>query len=246
MKKIYLYGNWKMNMSVTAIKKFAEDVSAAFAADEGIKKETEFCIFPPFILVPEAVKDLVPLGINVGSQNANENDHGAFTGEVSTSMIAESGAKYVIIGHSERRHIYGESSELCNKKCLAVLAQGLIPVLCVGETLEERRAGKTISVVSEQLEKGIAGFPADAKYIVAYEPVWAIGTGVAASAEDAEEVCAYIKSKVNVPVLYGGSVKSSNSAELFAKPSIDGGLIGGASLKPAEYLAILKNFRAAE
>ena len=246
MKKIYLFGNWKMNKNVAETQKFASEVSEILAADEGLKADTEFCVFPPYILIPEAVKDLLPIGVKVGAQNLNENKSGAFTGEVAPAMIKETGAEYVIIGHSERRNIYGESSELCNKKCLAAFANGLTPVLCVGETIDERRAGKTIDIVSDQLKKGITDFPADAEYVIAYEPVWAIGTGVSASAEDAEEVCAFIKTIADVPVLYGGSLKPSSAAELLSKPSIDGGLIGGASLKSDEYIAILKNYRDAE
>ena len=246
MKKIYLFGNWKMNKSVAEVKQFSEEIAAAFAADEGIKADTEFAVFPPFILVPEAVSGLKGQGVEVGAQNLNEHKSGAYTGEVAGSMVKDAGCKYVLVGHSERRAYYGETSELCGTKCVAALDNGLIPVLCVGETLDQRRAGKTIEVVSEQLEKGIAQIPEGAEYIIAYEPVWAIGTGVSASAEDAEEVCAFIKTKTPVPVLYGGSLKPSSAAELLSKPSIDGGLIGGASLKVPEYLAILKNYRAAE
>lgn len=245
MKKILLYGNWKMNLNVAATKQFAAQTSELLAANPELRNGTDFCIFPPFILIPEAVKDLTPIGISVGSQNASEYKAGAYTGEVAPSMIREAGAKYSIVGHSERRHIYGETSEQVNRKAINCLANGLTPVICVGETLEERDAGKTLDVVNEQLIKGVKDLPENS-YIIAYEPVWAIGTGRAASAADAEAVCAYIKTLVKAPVLYGGSVKPSNSAELFAQPSIDGGLIGGASMKPADYIAILANYRAAE
>ncbi|MST54672.1 triose-phosphate isomerase [Pyramidobacter sp. SM-530-WT-4B] len=246
MKKIFLFGNWKMNQSLRATENFAAESAAFFSERPGLKAETEICIFPPFVLIPEAVKNFTNLGVTVGAQNASDHGEGAYTGEVAPSMLKEAGCRYVIVGHSERRHIYGESSELVNKKALNCLTSGLIPVLCVGETLEERDAGRTTDVISDQLRKGVKDFPAGAAYVVAYEPVWAIGTGRAASAEDAEKVCRLIKDSVRVPVLYGGSVKPSNAAELFSRPSIDGGLIGGASLKARDFFAILKNFRAAE
>lgn len=246
MKKIFLFGNWKMNQSLHATKNFAAESAAVLSEQSGLKAETEICIFPPFVLIPEAVKDFTNCGVEVGAQNASDHGEGAYTGEVAPSMLKEAGCRYVLVGHSERRHIYGESSELVNKKALNCLTSGLVPVICVGETLEQRDAGQTTDVISDQLQKGVKDFPAGAAYIVAYEPVWAIGTGRAAGAEDAEKVCRLIKDSVRVPVLYGGSVKPSNAAEIFSQPSIDGGLIGGASLKARDFFAILKNFRAAE
>lgn len=246
MKKIFLFGNWKMNQNLQATKDFAAESAVFFSEQPGLKAETEICIFPPFVLIPEAVKEITNLGIKVGAQNVNDHTEGAYTGEVAPAMLWEAGCQYVIAGHSERRHIYGESSELINKKALNCLTSGLIPVICVGETLEERDAGQTASVICGQLRKGIENFPAGATYIVAYEPVWAIGTGQPASAEDAGKVCAMIKDAVCVPVLYGGSVKPSNAAEIFSQPSIDGGLIGGASLRARDFFTILKNFRASE
>lgn len=242
MKKIYLFGNWKMNMSLGQVRDYSQQMANLLSADPSLKQETEICVFPPYILVPAAAGQLKNI-CAVGSQNVSEYENGAYTGEVSASMLLEHGVQYAIVGHSERRHIFGETSAQVNKKALRCLASGLIPVLCVGETLAEREAGKTIAVVEEQLMTGIADFPAAASYLIAYEPVWAIGTGRAASAADAEEVCAFIKSKTSVPVLYGGSVKTSNAAEIFAQPSIDGGLIGGASLKASEFLTILRNYR---
>ncbi len=246
MKKIYLYGNWKMNMSVQKIREFSDEVARTLSSSPKLKEETDFCIFPPFILISEAISCLKKNGISVGAQTVSEYAGGAYTGEIAPSMLTEAGVKNVIVGHSERRHIYGETSETVNAKALSCLSCDLVPVLCVGETLEERDAGKTLDVVKEQLVIGIKDFPQDARYIIAYEPVWAIGTGRSARPEDAEEVCAFIKTFVSVPVLYGGSVKPSNAAELFSQPSVDGGLIGGASMKASEYLDILKNFRAAE
>ncbi len=246
MKKIYLYGKWKMNMSVQKIREFSDEVARTFSSSPKLKEETDFCVFPPFILIPEAISCLKKEGISVGAQTVSEYASGAYTGEVAPSMLAEAGVKNVIVGHSERRHIYGESSETVNTKALSCLKSGLVPVLCVGETLDERDAGKTLEVVKEQLLTGVTDFPQDAQYIIAYEPVWAIGTGRSASPEDAEEVCAFIKKFISVPVLYGGSVKPSNAAELFSQSSVDGGLIGGASMKAFEYLDILRNFRTAE
>lgn len=245
MKNIYLFGNWKMNLNVSETRNFADELSQLLK-NSLLKDHTNFCIFPSFVLIPEAVKLLGPLGVSVGAQNVSDHESGAYTGEVSPDMLAEAGVRYVITGHSERRHIYGESSELVNKKALNCIAHGLTPVICVGETLEERESGRTFDVILSQLRTGINGFPADAAYLVAYEPVWAIGTGRAAKPEDAEKVCSYIKTFVKVPVLYGGSVKPGNAAELFSQKSIDGGLIGGASMKASDYAAILKNYRECE
>ena len=243
MKKIYLFGNWKMNMTLKDSAAYSDKMRQILAANPKLKEDTEICVFPPYILIPAVASSLKSIS-DVGSQNASEYEAGAYTGEVSTKMLLEQGAKYAIVGHSERRHIYGESSRQVNKKALRCIADGLIPVICVGETLEEREAGKTLSVINEQLMTAVEGIAADARYLIAYEPVWAIGTGRAASASDAEEVCAFIKSQVQAPVLYGGSVKPANAAEIFSRSSIDGGLIGGASLKADEFLDILKNYRA--
>lgn len=245
MKKIYLFGNWKMNMSLAAVTEFAEQMRQALEGEPRLRESTEFCVFPPFVLIPAAAEALKGL-CGVGAQNVSEYDAGAYTGEVSAEMLREQGVKYTVIGHSERRHIYGESSRQVNQKALKSVGAGLVPVLCVGETLEEREAGRTLEVVGEQLMTGVEKLPRPTELLVAYEPVWAIGTGRAAKASDAEEVCSFIKSRVNVPVLYGGSVKPSNAAEIFSQPSVDGGLIGGASLKAGEFMSILKNYRDSE
>ena len=241
MKKIFLFGNWKMNMSLGETKDFAVRFSELLKKDPQLLADTTFCIFTPYTLIPNAIDSLRPFP--VGAQNVSEYKSGAYTGEVSAAMLNELGVRYVIVGHSERRHIYGESSGQVNLKALACLENSMIPVICVGETLEERESGNTIDVVREQLLTGIKDIPAGSRYLIAYEPVWAIGTGRAASAQDAEEVCAFIKSVTNVPVLYGGSVKPANAAEIFSQPSVDGGLIGGASLKADEFIAILANYR---
>lgn len=246
VKKIYLFGNWKMNQNVRETAAFCDEMAGIFAKEPGLTEETEFCLFPSFLSIVPAAARLKSLGVHVGAQNVNDHASGAYTGEVSPSMLAEAGCEYVLVGHSERRHIYGESSELVNLKARSCLASHMTPVLCVGETLEERLGGKTLDVVNAQLTAGVRDFPEQARFMVAYEPVWAIGTGKTASAQDAEEVCAAIKERVLAPVLYGGSVKASNSAEIFSQPSIDGGLIGGASLKAADYMDILRSFRVVE
>ena len=241
MKKIYLYGNWKMNMSLSSTASFAQDFLQALREEAALTENTEFCVFVPFTLIHKAVQEFRPFA--VGAQNVSEYDSGAYTGEVSADMLKELGVNTVIVGHSERRHIYGESSQQVGDKAAKCVENGLVPVICVGETLEERESGKTLEVIREQLDAAVEKLPDKARYLIAYEPVWAIGTGRAASAQDAEEVCAFIKQRVNEPVLYGGSVKPSNSAELFSQPSIDGGLIGGASLVAKDFIAILKNYR---
>ena len=153
MKKIFLFGNWKMNQSLHATKNFAAESAAVLSEQPGLKAETEICIFPPFVLIPEAVKDFTNCGVEVGAQNASDHGEGAYTGEVAPSMLKEAGCRYVLVGHSERRHIYGESSELVNKKALNCLASALIPVLCVGETLEQRDAGRTAAVISDLIAR---------------------------------------------------------------------------------------------
>lgn len=246
MKKIYLFGNWKMNHSMGETRLFAKELSDLFDARSQLKERTEFCIFPAFPLISQAAERLTPLGVSTGAQNVSEHSSGAFTGEVAPKMLADAGARFVLVGHSERRRLYGESSELVNLKAKNCFSSHLTPVLCIGETLEERENGKTFDVIGQQIAAGTKDFPKDAFFLAAYEPVWAIGTGRAARPEDAEEVCAFIKTLLNVPVLYGGSVNPSNSAGLFSRNSIDGGLIGGASLKASEYLSILENFRISE
>ena len=241
MKKIYLYGNWKMNMSLASTASFAQDFLQCLRDESSLANDTDFCVFVPFTLIHKAVQEFRPFA--VGAQNVSEYDSGAYTGEVSVNMLKELGVRTVIVGHSERRHIYGETSQQVADKARKCVENGVVPVICVGETLEEREAGKTLEVVSEQLMTAVNELPKDARFLIAYEPVWAIGTGRAASAQDAKEVCAFIKQRVNAPVLYGGSVKPANAAELFSQPSIDGGLIGGASLVAKDFISILKNYR---
>jgi len=206
-------------------------------------------VCPPAVYVAEVAAKLQGKGIAVGAQSLCAEAVGAFTGEVSAAMLKDVGCSYVLVGHSERRSLYAEDSALVARKFVAAQTQGLVPVLCVGETLQQREAGQTFAVITEQLDAAVkaAGIAAFAKAVVAYEPVWAIGTGLTATPEQAQEVHAFIRqslAKLNadvatgVRILYGGSVKGSNAAELFAKADVDGGLVGGASLKADEFLKI--------
>jgi triosephosphate isomerase len=253
LKKIYLYGNWKMNMNRGETEAFMKALAVAFASSPELAaangKTLEIAVFPPFTSIA-AAKDAsadVP-SVNVGAQNVYFEPKGAFTGEISIPMLKDAGCTRVILGHSERRHIFGESDELIAKKVKAVLDAGLIPVLCYGETLEEREAGRTAEVVTRQLRTALAGlsFEALEKIVYAYEPVWAIGTGKSATSAEAQEVCADSKKllaelagkPVSVVVLYGGSVNADNAKELLSMSAIDGALVGGASLKVETFLQI--------
>ncbi|MDR1650132.1 MAG: triose-phosphate isomerase [Synergistaceae bacterium] len=257
MKKIYLYGNWKMNMTRGETEAFIKAFTAAVASSPelsaAIGKTLEVAVFPPFTSIA-AAKDAVGVSNGaapfVGAQNVYFEPKGAFTGEISIPMLKDAGCTRVILGHSERRHIFGESDELIAKKVKAVLDAGLIPVLCYGETLEEREAGRTADVVSRQLRTALAGLSVGEleKIVYAYEPVWAIGTGKSATAGEAQEVCADSKKliaelagnpSIAVVVLYGGSVNADNAKDLLSMDAIDGALVGGASLKVNSFLQIL-------
>ena len=208
-------------------------------------------VCPPFPYLASVASQLQGSAVELGAQNVSEHEAGAYTGEVAPAMLRDVGCRYVIVGHSERRALYGESSVQVAEKMAAALGAGLVPILCVGEMLEEREAGRTEEVVGKQLaaaleRNGIAAFKGA---VIAYEPVWAIGTGKTATPEQAQDVHRYIRSVLaeqdasvaeTVQILYGGSVKGDNAAGLFAMPDIDGGLIGGASLKPADFLAIAR------
>jgi triosephosphate isomerase len=222
-------GNWKMHGSRASI---------AALLDELAKANPPGCaVCPPFPFLAQVADRLRGSRIAWGAQNASEHAQGAYTGEVSAAMLAEFGCRYVIVGHSERRHIYGESDAQVAAKYKAVRAAGLTPVLCVGETLEERDAGRTEEVVGRQLDA--VRFETG---VLAYEPVWAIGTGRNATPEQAQAVHGFLRHKVpaDTPILYGGSVKPQNAAAIFAMPDVDGGLIGGASLVAKDFLAIVK------
>ena len=208
-------------------------------------------VCPPYPYLASVASQLAGSSVQLGAQNVSEHDKGAFTGEVAPAMLHDVGCRYVIVGHSERRTLYGESSALVAEKMAAALAAGLIPILCVGETLEEREAGSTEAVVGGQLAAAIErnGIAALGASVIAYEPVWAIGTGMTATPEQAQDVHRYIRAVLakqdsgvadGVQILYGGSVKGDNAAGLLGMPDIDGGLIGGASLKAADFLAIAR------
>ena len=215
----------------------------------------EVWLCPTFVYLSEMSRELSGSSISMGAQDVCAETQGAFTGEVSASMLKDVGCAGAIVGHSERRALFGESDQLVARKFASVLAVGLTPILCVGELLAEREAGRTFEVVDRQLDAvlDLSGVEAFSRAVIAYEPVWAIGTGKTASPQQAEEVHAHIRGRIAsrdakiaalVRILYGGSVKASNAAEIFAMPNVDGGLIGGASLKAEEFLAIIAAARA--
>ena len=245
-RKLFVAGNWKMNTSLSEAVRLAEDLSAATGSIQGV----DFAVFPPFVYLSTVGKALAGSNIDMGAQNMFYEDNGAYTGEISAEMLKDVGCRYVILGHNERRHVIGESDELINRKVLKALAGGIEPILCVGELLEQREADETMDVVRRQVEIGLEGVAmADAgRVTLAYEPVWAIGTGRTATPEQAQEVHALIRGLLvekydealagRLRIQYGGSVKPSNAAELMTQPDIDGALVGGASLKAADFVAI--------
>jgi triosephosphate isomerase len=249
MRKKIVAGNWKMN------KNLQEGIELAKTINRQTEdNDIEVILCTPFIHLADVARVITKDTLHLGAQNCASEASGAYTGEVSADMIRSAGAEYVIIGHSERRTYYKESDELLNKKVKLALANGLIPIFCCGEILAERQAGKHIQVVKSQIEKGLFDLsPEDfSKVVIAYEPVWAIGTGVNATAEQAQEMHKVIRDFVNekygqqiagnTSVLYGGSCKPSNAGELFANPDVDGGLIGGASLTASDFMGIVNAF----
>jgi triosephosphate isomerase len=248
MRRRVVIGNWKMHGSRESISELLATIDSS-CLDPAI----EIAVCPTSLHIAEVVEQLSKSSKNsriaVGAQNVCDAESGAFTGEVSAQMLAEFGVCYVLVGHSERRELYGESDQLVAAKAAAAISSGLTPVVCVGETLAQRQEGKTECVVLRQLNAVVhqIGIEGIEKCIVAYEPVWAIGTGETASPAQAQEVHAALRNRLQqldaalaetTPILYGGSVKASNAAELFAQPDIDGGLVGGASLKAEEFNAI--------
>ena len=244
MRKKLVAGNWKMHGSLT-------ENAALLAALKPALQGIEAAVCVPFPYLAQVQAALAGSTLVWGAQNVSEHGKGAFTGEVSASMLLDFGCKYVIVGHSERRSLYGESDALVAEKYIAAQAAGLTPILCVGESLAERESGVTEKVVARQLDAVIdaAGVASFARAVVAYEPVWAIGTGKTASPEQAQAVHAFIRGKFadldaaiasSLIIQYGGSVKAGNAAELMAQPDIDGGLIGGASLLADEFVAICR------
>ncbi len=246
MRRKIVAGNWKLHGS----RQFATELVGQVAA--GLPLEgVELVIMPPLPYLGDLVEDFEETSLAFGAQDVSCNEKGAYTGEVSATMLVDVGAAYGLVGHSERRQYHHESRELVARKFLAAIHAGLVPVLCVGETLEQREAGQTEQVIASQLAPvlELAGVDAFARAVVAYEPVWAIGTGRTASPEQAQAVHAFIRGVVaerdariadSLPLLYGGSVKPDNAAELFSQPDVDGGLVGGASLVAADFLAIAR------
>ncbi len=247
MRKPIIAGNWKMNNTPDEAKVLLEGLKPLIANND--KTEAVVCV--PAILV-QSVKELIAgSNIKLGVQNMHWEEKGAFTGEISPIMLNAFGVEYVIIGHSERRQYFAEVDETVNKKALSALAHGLKPIICVGETLAEREAGITDTLVASQVEKAFASISDIANVVIAYEPVWAIGTGKTATAEEANRVCGIIRDKIGallgseaaeaVRIQYGGSMNPKNVAELMEQPNIDGGLIGGASLKAEDFSALVNN-----
>jgi triosephosphate isomerase len=247
MRQPLVAGNWKMNGSLDSIKSLVEGIKAGKDA----VTTAEMAVCPPFVYVARVAEMLAGTKIAVGAQDVSDQEAGAFTGEVAPGMLTDIGCKYVIVGHSERRSLYGESDEFTAGKFAAARKAGLVPILCVGELLEEREQGVTEAVVARQLDAVIKleGIAALGDAVIAYEPVWAIGTGKTATPEQAQEVHAFIRGKLatldadiaeKVQILYGGSMNAGNAADLLAMSDIDGGLIGGASLKADDFLAIGK------
>jgi triosephosphate isomerase len=248
MRKPFIAGNWKMNMTA------ASSVDLVNALKAAVKDVTtvDIAVVPPFVYLAAVAKAAAGSNIAVGAQDVYFEGNGAFTGEISCEMLKDVGCKYVLVGHSERRHVIGEKDDLINKKVLAVLKAGLKPILCVGELLAEREANKTTIVVTEQTTKGLAGVAADQllNVTIAYEPVWAIGTGKTATKEQAQEVHAMIRKLIaklysqdladKLRIQYGGSAKPSNAAELINQKDVDGLLVGGASLKAEDFAAMIK------
>jgi triosephosphate isomerase len=244
-RKPFIAGNWKLNLTgdegVALIQALAPAAQASKA---------EIAVCPTALALPAVVKAAAGTAIGVGGQNCHWEEKGAFTGEISASLLKAAGAKYVILGHSERRQYFGETDQTVNKRLKAVLGQGLVPILCIGETLAERDGGKLQDVLSRQVTGALAGFAAAQleTLVVAYEPVWAIGTGRTATTAQAQEAHAFVRGVLRgivgvladrVRLQYGGSVKADNAKDLLSQPDVDGALVGGASLKAADFAAIL-------
>ncbi len=252
VRRAIIAGNWKMNMTPSAAKE-------AIAKTAELTKDMNGCdviLCVPFVDIPAAVEAAKGTNVKIGAQNVHFEAKGAFTGEISAEMLLECGVEYVIIGHSERRQYFGETDETVNKRTKAALAAGLKVILCLGEVLEERQSGITAEIVSMQTKLDLAGISAEdmKNVIIAYEPVWAIGTGLTATPEQAEEVCAIIRNVLcglygeavaeATTIQYGGSMNDANAAELLSKVNVDGGLIGGASLVPEKFMKIVEAAQA--
>ncbi len=251
MRKNIVAGNWKMNTTLQEGVALAKEINEAL---KGVETKCDVVLATPFIHLVSVVEAVDAARIGVGDENCADKVEGAYTGEVSAAMVASTGAKYVILGHSERRAYYHETAEILKDKVVLALANGLTPIFCVGEVLEEREAEKHFDVVAAQIKESLFDLTAEdfAKIVIAYEPVWAIGTGKTATADQAQEIHAFIRQTIaekygneiaeNTSILYGGSCKPSNAGEIFAKPDVDGGLIGGAALKADSFMGIITAF----
>jgi triosephosphate isomerase len=248
MRKPIIAGNWKMHKVLSEAKGFLEEVKGLVPSAE--KVDSVVCA--PALFLESLVGLSKDYDVKVGAQNMHFEESGAFTGEISPAALADLGVSYVVIGHSERRELFAETDESVNKKALAAFKHGLVPIICCGETLEQREAGETNQIVGAQVQKALTGLTEEQvkESVIAYEPIWAIGTGKTASSEEANEVCAYIRQTVasqfsqeaaeQVRIQYGGSVKPSNIKELLSQSDIDGALVGGASLEASSYLQLLE------
>lgn len=248
MRKNMLAGNWKMNMSAASTKEYFSAMSDKLASQAGAEN-IDLVIGAPYTLLATAVESK-PSTFSIASQSVHWEDTGAFTGEISPAMLKELGVTHAIIGHSERRQFFGETDETVLKRTEKALQVGITPIVCVGELLADREAGNTEAVVKSQVEAVIKNIPATAELVIAYEPVWAIGTGLAATSDQAEQVHAFIRGLLveaygddiagKIRILYGGSMKPANIDELMSQPNVDGGLVGGASLKPNDFFEMIK------
>ena len=246
-RKTIIAGNWKMNKTASETKKFAEELKALLPK----AKWCDVVVCVPAVNISTAIKAFKDARVSVGAQNVFFEKSGAYTGEVSADMLKDLGVKYVIIGHSERRQYFGETDLIVNKKVLAALEAGLHPIICVGETLEQRELGITMELIALQVKSALAGVAAEniRRCVIAYEPIWAIGTGKTATGEQAAEVCGFIRATIramygariarSVTIQYGGSMNPANAAELLGHEDIDGGLIGGASLDAGKFMDIV-------
>ncbi len=246
-RKIIIAGNWKMNMLVSDVKPFIDEIKPLMPKVKSC--ETVLCV--PAVNIAAMLKAGKEAKIAVGAQDVSKYEKGAYTGEISASQLSDAGVKYCIVGHSERREYHGEDDLLVNAKTRALLEKGINPIICVGESLEQREMDLTMAHINYQVRAALHGVDATAlrRCVIAYEPIWAIGTGKTATSEQAQEVCCYIRSIIrdmygarparSVSILYGGSMNAKNAAELLAQPDVDGGLIGGASLKPADFATIV-------
>ena len=246
-RKTIIAGNWKMNKTASETRAFADEFKALLPKS----KWCDIVVCVPSVDIPAAVRAFKDSRVAVGAQNVYFEKSGAYTGEVSADMLAELGVKYVIVGHSERRALFGETDAIVNRKVHAALAAGLSPIICVGESLEQREMGVTMELIALQLKSALSGVSAEQvrRCVIAYEPIWAIGTGKTATGEQAAEVCTFIRATIrslfgariarSITVQSGGSMKGENAAELLSHEDIDGGLIGGASLKPDAFMAIV-------